>query len=204
LDSRPAEREGDLLLREAVSLWNEPAGPRGPAGEAARPREVHMLMRSLIVSSVLPALLAALAGCTSTSTVKPDLPRAEAAIRATDARWLAAARAHDLEQTVTYWTDDVYMMPPGGPPIVGKEALRRYVAGAFATPGFSITWVTDRVWVAESGDLAYATGTDTIRLTSSDGRPIEERNKAVAVWRREPDGSWKCAVDIWNSAEPQR
>jgi hypothetical protein len=29
--------------------------------------------------------------------VKPDLAREEASIRATDARWLAAAQAHDVD-----------------------------------------------------------------------------------------------------------
>jgi uncharacterized protein (TIGR02246 family) len=159
-----------------------------------------MSLRFLIAA----VLLAALAACTTRPTVMPDLAGEEAAIRATDARWLAAAQAHDLERTVSYWTDDVYMMSPGGPVMLGKEALRRYVAGAFAIPGFSISWVTDHVWVAKSGDLAYSVGTDTIRLTSPEGKPVEEHNKAVAVWRKGPDGSWRCAVDIWNSAEPQR
>ena len=159
-----------------------------------------MIIQSLISTSVL---LAALTACTSTLAVKPDPAREEAAIRAADARWLAAARAHDLERTVSYWTDDVYMMPPGGPALVGKEALRRYVAGAFAIPDFTISWVTDHVWVANSGDLAYAVGTDTIQLTSPEGKRVVEHNKAVAVWRKERDGSWKCAVDIWNSADAQ-
>ncbi|HEV2228827.1 MAG TPA: DUF4440 domain-containing protein [Steroidobacteraceae bacterium] len=146
------------------------------------------------------ALLAALSACTSPPMVKPDAAREEAAIRAADARWLAAAQAHDLERTVSYWTDDVYLMPPGGSAIVGKGALRQYVAGAFAIPGFSISWVTDRVWLAKSGDLGYAVGTDTIQSTSPEGKRVVEHNKAVAVWRKEPDGSWKCAVDIWNAA----
>lgn len=153
-----------------------------------------MRTKSLFASH---ALLAALAACTGT----PDPLREEAAIRAADAGWLAAAQAHDLAQTVSYWTDDVYMMPPGQPAVVGKEALRRYVAGAFASPDFSITWTTQHVWIAKSGDLAYATGTDTIRMTSPEGKPLVEHNKAVAVWRKEPDGSWKCAVDIWNAAD---
>jgi uncharacterized protein (TIGR02246 family) len=147
--------------------------------------------------------LAVLAGCQTMSAPTPDPVREEAAIRATDARWLAAAQAHDLEQTVSYWTDDVYMMPPGGPAMVGKEALRRYVAGAFTIPDFSITWVTDHIWVAKSAEVAYAVGTDTLRMTSPDGKPVVEHNKAVAVWRKGADGSWKCAVDIWNAAEPQ-
>jgi uncharacterized protein (TIGR02246 family) len=142
---------------------------------------------------------AVLAGCRGMATPAADPVREEAAIRATDARWLAVAQSHDLEKTVSYWSDDVYMLPPSGPAVVGKEALRRYVAGAFAIPDFSITWVTDHVWVARSGDLAYAVGTDTIRMTSPEGKPVVEHNKALAVWRKEPDGSWKCAVDIWNS-----
>jgi uncharacterized protein (TIGR02246 family) len=149
------------------------------------------------------SLLAVLAGCRSQPAPAPDPVREDAAIRATDARWLAAAQARDLERTVSYWTDDVYLMPPGGPPILGKEALRRYVGGAFAIPDFSITWVTDRIWVAKSGEVAYAVGTDIIRLTTPEGRAVIEHNKAVAVWRKEPDGSWKCAVDIWNSGEPE-
>ncbi|MFZ1098787.1 MAG: DUF4440 domain-containing protein [Steroidobacteraceae bacterium] len=156
-------------------------------------------MRLHHVNATVPMLLAALAGCKGMATPAADPVREEAAIRAADALWLAAARSHDLERTVSHWSDDVYMMPPGGPPIVGKEALRHYVAGAFAIPDFSINWVTDHVWVAKSGDLAYAVGTDTIRMSSPEGKPLVEHNKAVAVWRKEPDGSWKCAVDIWNT-----
>jgi uncharacterized protein (TIGR02246 family) len=148
-----------------------------------------------------PVLLVALAACSSMAP-SADPAREEAAIRATDARWLAAAQAHDLEGTVSYWTDDVYMMPPGGPAMVGKEALRRYVGGAFAIPDFSISWVTDHVWVAKSGEVAYAVGTDTIRLTTPEGKAVVQHNKAATAWRKEPDGSWKCAVDIWNAADP--
>ncbi|HYB64925.1 MAG TPA: SgcJ/EcaC family oxidoreductase [Steroidobacteraceae bacterium] len=146
--------------------------------------------------------LAVLVGCHGMAPPVADPARAEAAIRAADARWLAAAQAHDLEKTVSYWTDDVYMMPPGGPAMVGKDALRKYVAGAFAIPDFSISWVTDHIWVAKSGDVAYAVGTDTIHLATPEGKAVVEHNKAVAVWRKDPDGSWRCAVDIWNAAEP--
>jgi ketosteroid isomerase-like protein len=138
-----------------------------------------MRLRHLIATVLV--LLALLAGCKGMAAPAADPVREEAAIRATDARWLAAARSHDLERTVSFWSDDVYLMPPGGPAIVGKEALRRYVAGAFAIPDFSITWVTDHVWLAKSGDLAYAVSTDTIRMSSPEGKPLVEHNKAVVT-----------------------
>jgi ketosteroid isomerase-like protein len=91
------------------------------------------------------------------------------------------------------------MMEPGAPAMVGKDAVRRYVAAAFAIPDFSIGWVTEHVWIAKSGELAYATGSDEIRMTSPEGKPVVEHNKAIAIWRKQADGSWKCAVDMWNS-----
>ena len=140
------------------------------------------------------------AGVACKTTPAPDPARDEVAIRATDARWLAAAQAHDLEGSLSYWSDDAILMASGAPPMAGKDAIRRYVVGAFAIPDFSISWATDRVWVAKSGDIAYATGTTRISMTASDGKPVVEHDNAVTVWRKEPDGSWKCVVDIANSA----
>ena len=54
----------------------------------------------------------------------------------------------------------------------GKEAIRRYVAGAFAIPDFAISWTTDRVWVAKSGDIAYATGTTRVSMTTPEGKRV--------------------------------
>lgn len=151
-------------------------------------------------SSTLVALvmLAALAACRTAPV--PDQARDEAAIRAADARWLAAAQARDLEGSLSYWADDAILMVSGAPAMAGKEAIRRYVAGAFAIPDFSISWATDRVWVAKAGDIAYANGTTRISMTLPDGKRVVRHDNAVTVWRKEPDGSWKCVLDIANSA----
>jgi uncharacterized protein (TIGR02246 family) len=143
-------------------------------------------------------MLVVAAACKTTPA--PDPARDEAAIRAADARWLAAAQAHDLEGSLSYWSDDAILLVSGSPAMAGKEAIRRYVAGAFAIPDFSIRWATDRVWVAKAGDIAYATGTTRISMTLPNGTPLAEHDNAVTVWRKEPDGSWQCVVDIANSS----
>lgn len=143
---------------------------------------------------VVAVVIVAVTACKTTPA--PDPARDEAAIRAADARWLAAAQAHDLEGSLSYWSDDAILMTSGAPAMAGKEAIRRYVVGAFAMRDFSISWATDRVWVAKSGDLAYATGTTRISMTTPDGKPFVEHDNAVTVWRKEPDGTWKCVADI--------
>jgi uncharacterized protein (TIGR02246 family) len=115
-----------------------------------------------------------------------------------DAEWAQAAERRDIERILRFWSDDATVFPPGGPPIAGKAAIRSYVAESLKTPGFSISWKTDNVVVSRGGDLAYATGTNRVTFIGPDGRQVTVDGKAVTVWRREADGSWKCVIDIWN------
>ena len=154
-------------------------------------------MRRLLLAPVVP--LAALAGCAGPAV--PDLGKAEADVRAADAHWLEAAKAHDLERTLGYWSDDAVLMVPGAAPIVGKEALRKFVSDSFAIPDFSISWVMDKVQVAKGGDMAYATGSNQITLTTPDGQHLVQHNNALELWRRQADGSWTCVVDVASPAE---
>ena len=131
---------------------------------------------------------------------KANLAAEEAAIRTTDANWLAAATSHNLEAILPFWADDATILPPGAPAVIGKQAIRQYVSGAFATPGFSITWKTDKVEVSQSGDMAYSTGSDRISLAGPDGKPVTEESRSVAIWKKQPDGSWKCVVDVMSPA----
>lgn len=149
----------------------------------------------------LPGLLLA-AACVSGCS-KPMIANfagEEAAIRKTDAAWLAAAQARDLEHILPFWSDDAVIFPPGEPAVTGKAAIRQYVAGAFASPGFSITWQTDKIEVSGSGDLAYTTGTDDITFNNAEGKPIVAHNRGIAVWKKQADGSWKCVVDMMSPA----
>ena len=148
---------------------------------------------------VIAAVTAVMTSCSTQPRV--DLAAEEAAIRAADARWLAASKAHNLEATLPFWSDDATILGPGTPPVVGKDAIRKYVSGAFATPGFSITWTTDKVEVAKAGDVAYSSGTDTISVTGPDGKTVTQNNRAVAIWKKQTDGSWKCVVDVMTPGE---
>jgi uncharacterized protein (TIGR02246 family) len=150
------------------------------------------------LSLSLAIFLAIAFGCSERP--KLDLAAEEAVIRKTDAAWLAAASAHDLEGTLPFWSDDATILSPGAPAVVGKQAIRNYVSGAFATAGFSIAWKTEKIEVAQSGDMAYSTGTDRISFTSADGKPVVADSRSVAVWKRQPDGSWKCVMDVMSPA----
>jgi uncharacterized protein (TIGR02246 family) len=150
-------------------------------------------------------LAVALLGCTQQAqSAQPavNVAEVESAIRATDAQWLATVKTRDAEKSASFWSDDATIFAPNAAPIVGKQAIRAYVAGAFASPDFSIDWKTDKVVVAASGDMAYGTGTDVMTFKTPDNKLHTEHTNGVVVWKKQADGSWKAAIDIWNAEKP--
>jgi ketosteroid isomerase-like protein len=150
--------------------------------------------------------LALLAGiglcCAPVLAQSGDLAAAAAAIKEADKRWLQAASAKDIERAVSFWTDDAVIHPPGQPAVIGKEAIRRYVADGFKQPGFSVSWQSAEPVVSKSGDMAYTLGTNQFTFQDPQGQLVTVRGRGVVVWKRDRDGQWKCAVDTWN-AEPE-
>jgi uncharacterized protein (TIGR02246 family) len=125
----------------------------------------------------------------------PDVAKEEAAIRATDVEWLAAAKARDAQKAASFWSDDATLLFPGTPPIIGKKAILDYVTKSFSDPDFSITFNTDKIVLAHAGDIAYETGTDTITFRQGK-KVVTAKNNGVVIWKKQPDGSWKAVVDI--------
>jgi ketosteroid isomerase-like protein len=119
-----------------------------------------------------------------------------------DAEWAnVASEGRDVERIISYWTDDAVVMPPGLPAVKGKAALRLYVESSMQIPGFRITWTSTEANFSPDGNLAYIFGRNAVTMNGADGTPITTEGRAVTIWRREPDGQWRCAVDVWN-AEP--
>lgn len=119
-----------------------------------------------------------------------------------DAEWAkAASEGHEVDRILSYWTEDAVVMPPGLPSVVGKAALRQYVEGSMQIPGFRITWKSKDVTLSPDGQLAYMFSRNEVTMNAPDGTPITTEGRAVTIWHREPDGEWRCAVDVWN-AEP--
>jgi ketosteroid isomerase-like protein len=157
-------------------------------------------MKRGILHSGLQMACVLLFACTlavSTSLAKPN---ESAALRELDIQWAKAASAMDLDGTVSYYADDASLFAPNAPVATGKAAIRSGWAQLLV--GFSGGWQPVKVEVSRSGDLGYITGTYDIKFTGPDGKPEADRGKYVEVWKKQPDGKWKCVADIYNSDLP--
>jgi ketosteroid isomerase-like protein len=116
-----------------------------------------------------------------------------------DREWAAlASEGRDIDRILSYWTEDAVVLPPGFAPVIGKAALRDYVENSLLTPGFNISWKSSDVVVSPDLKLAYMFAENSVTMNGPDGRPVETKGRGITIWRREADGVWRCAVDIWN------
>jgi uncharacterized protein (TIGR02246 family) len=150
-------------------------------------------------------LAMALAGSVAAAAFGADQePAAPSEVRRRSAEWSAAAQTRDVERILAFWSDDAVVMPPGGPSISGKAAIREYVVKSFATPGFGISWKAVDVDVSRGGDLAWARESNRVTFTGPEGKPVVIDGKAVTIWRTGSDGVWRCVADIWNDDPPAK
>lgn len=131
---------------------------------------------------------------------KVDTKAEEAAILKTDSTWSAmASQSKDVDNTVSYWSDDAVVMSPGEEPVKGKEALKKMVAGMNSIPGFSISWKSSDVHFSPDGQMAYMYGENMVSMNDSAGNKISIPGRGYTVWKKDVEGNWKCVVDIWNN-----
>ncbi len=134
----------------------------------------------------------------------PDTRAAdERAIRMVDDATKRAAQAKDANGVVdTWYADDGSALYPNAPICTGKEALRVRWAAMLGIPGFDVDWQMTKVEVSRSGDLAYTPFTYQMTMQGPDGKLIHDWGKGLAVWKKQPDGSWKGEADMFNSDLP--
>lgn len=123
--------------------------------------------------------------------------RAVDSIRADEVQWNADYKSGDPGKVVTHFAPDATAMYPGQAPISGLEAIRAGVAKAMDDPAFSLTFNSEKVDVAASGDLAVSRGAFNYKATDPTSKaPSAISGSFVTVYKPQPDGSWKAVWDI--------
>lgn len=129
-----------------------------------------------------------------------DANGARAEIERLGRQWEEAANTAQVERLMEVYAPDAVILPPGGPTIEGSETIRELFRQEFERFDTKIAFTTQEIEV--EGDMAYRRGRYVWRGTPrGTGQALETTNKFLEIWRRQPDGSWRITVDIWNPAE---
>lgn len=140
-------------------------------------------------------LILGLSGCTNQQV---DQNTESEKLMELSRNWAREAQSGDNERILSNWAPDAIVMPPGQPAIKGHDAIRKMLEESSKIPGFQINWEPKEAFVSKSGDLGYVIAHNYIKVTDSLGNTITTFNKAVEIWKKQEDGSWKNVVDIFN------
>ncbi len=136
----------------------------------------------------------------SAAVESPATEADEAAIKGVQLREAQAIKEKDAAGLLALFESDLVVMPPNEPPIVGKAALRSWFLRV--TDQFSIDLDFSVEEVRVTGDWAFERFSFRRTTTpTGGGDPTTARGKGIHVFRRQSDGSWKIARDIWTSDE---
>jgi uncharacterized protein (TIGR02246 family) len=156
---------------------------------------MHIRQRAFLSTAGLLAL-AACAQPASGPVV--DVAAEEQAVRDASMTWMEALQAGDLAAAAANFAADGVAYSEHEDPLVGPAAIQAdWEAQWEEMPNRTVSWSTDRVIMAASGDLAVEFGTYTF---SNNGE--EDTGKYVTAWRK-IDGAWKVAADIGVSTVPE-
>jgi ketosteroid isomerase-like protein len=159
-------------------------------------------------SPVLYVLCAALAldacGAKSPAARSPvDTAKIVDAIKTDEVHWNSDYKNGDAGVLAAHYAAGATLMVPGVAPMVGSAAIKAGLAQAVADKAFTLTFASDKVDVATSGDLAAARGTYTETATDPKTKAVvTDKGSYVTVYRPQPDGVWKAVWDINTPGAP--
>ena len=109
----------------------------------------------------------------------------------------------DHKAATELWTDDGVDLLPGMEPVVGKPAISEWLNGLDAqTKGAKVTRCdVDWQQIQVAGSVAYEWGINTQTVSMPDHpEPFKNKGKTTLILRKQLDGSWKQALESWNSS----
>ena len=116
-------------------------------------------------------------------------------VEAGEAKWQEAFNGGDAAGVAARYETDARLMAPNAPTVQGRSQIEAFTK-EFVQTGAQLSF--ELVTVHESPEMCAAVGRYEMTIP---GAP-NDNGKFVEIWRRQSDGSWLIADDIFNSDVP--
>ena len=138
-------------------------------------------------------------------TAQAQSPEANArtAVDAFNRTFIDACRTMNNAQTAELWAKDGVDLLPGMNPKIGKAEISEWLNGLTEQSKGIKVLQCDVDWksVQIIGDVAYEWGINTQTVSvPNQTEPFKNKGKITLILRRQSDGTWKLALESWNSS----
>jgi ketosteroid isomerase-like protein len=141
----------------------------------------------LSLAIVAPALI--MAGAARSDDVR-------AAMEAVNAQFVAAFNTPDTAAFPDQYTADAVLLFQSAPPVTGPEAIRQFWEARIKLGGRNVKF--EIIDTGADGRYAYQVTKTTAQLVRDTGEKIPVSGHTVRIFERQPDGSWKTKVQMFN------
>src|SRR5207248_4731469 len=146
---------------------------------------------------VLAAAAMALTTSACNKVGASDAGAVKSAIKADEKKRNDQFKSKDMEGLLSHYADDAFFIAPGVPAADGSTAIRKAYAEGLNDKNFDISFASDKIDVAASGDLAYARGHLSEKYTDpKTGEVMSHTGSYITVYKKQADGSWKAIEDF--------
>ncbi len=121
-------------------------------------------------------------------------------IQDTNNQFLEALAKGDAAGCADVYPEDGKLLPTNSPILTGRQAIQEFWQGAINMGVKGATLQT--VELDEQGDTAIEIGAYTLDIQPEGADAMKDVGSYVVVWKSQSDGSWKWAVDIFNTDLP--
>ena len=117
-----------------------------------------------------------------------------------EGRFAQAVAAGGGKAFATWFADDAVTLNNGRAPVLGRAAI---AAQAQWDPrDYQLTWTPAGAQMGPSNDMGYTWGHYEGRTKDKSGQPILTTGRYITIWRKQPDGVWKVAMDASANEPP--
>lgn len=96
----------------------------------------------------------------------------------------------------SWFAPDAVTLANGKAPVVGHDAI---AAGATWSPNhYQLTWTPEGARMSPSGDMGFTWGHYEGTAKDREGNATKSSGRYMTVWKKQPDGQWKVALDASN------
>ena len=151
-----------------------------------------MLRRTFTLAIVAASFAAACSGPARPEFGKPDIE----ALRTLTHDLVADYNAKDAKKTAGLFAGNGVLMPPNSPIVRGQEAIETFYEKRFGQGGTGLDINTDEI--AGQGELAYVSGSYSVKTAPAGGPEMRDRGKFLWVARKMQPG-WRWEYQMWSS-----
>ena len=154
-------------------------------------------MRKFIPLMLLTAAAFAVTGCTKKAEAAADTAKIADAIRAQEAGWQQGYNDKDINVLAAEYADDAAIANPGEALATTDVGRRKSLQALLSDPNLKISFASDRVTVASSGDVASSRGHYTITTTDkATNKAVTSSGTYLTVYKKQADGGFKAVEDV--------